>query len=692
MDLLETAAANAPLSVGFDIDLSPEIGEGETKYLVEADHKDTAHRYTDPFTGKKYFFQNDSSFFEAILKISGEHNKTPPVYLAASRTAGSVQGAWLGSPNYNELAAWPDVVPDFLPEIPERLTLSHGGKEAPALRSFSSLMSEAAHKESGVNHLFFEDERESRIRPGWTVSLFLPDVSRLDSIRGSRIDYRDFLKQRGAPARGKLVLVGYAPVDLEKAPDHVNMPGIDQDVPGIMVHALGIQTRVSGGCAAIRHVWVLLLDFVIAYAIYFGSHSLARRYTRKHRDEIWTERWQELEIKEREERLRWLFAAIVFVLVCGLAVFQGVFMPGLMWFLFCVILLASKIETGIAYCLAFRHETSTHREDANAMNPLTGLLLTATLGVSRPEPPEQITRAVAIIDSIKGSCSIRRQGVKQPMTQYAAGNLILPGDTLLVENAKVMILWLDGRKTGRCELLPRQAETAVTFPVQFRTVPLAKDTLATYRRLVMLAATMAGSTEVVVPRNNDAIYPDYFYMRWVPASGHATLSLLDGTREIKEIGQLDMSSSELPPAMRSKLIALLRAQQHATKDRSLTLRLIKDENDSAVVIVPIELKSKDAERKLKQEMDSLVCQAAPHASTFVRSMLLSTKQCWSGSLKTLQDAFINTGGRSLPFAETIRQMYLGLGARSLGDEFVRKHKAPGLTLGAVNAPDDASRS
>jgi CHASE2 domain-containing sensor protein len=208
---------------------------------------------------------NDPSFFASCEELSRTNNRVP-ICLGVYRTQADSPEKWLGSIQFTNLAA-SIAIPDVDP-IPRRLPRWVGpegaGKDREKrLPGFSVALTVSqdrlritqqpdwAKALTGwlEDHQWLEDSKFKRLKDGTETIEFLVNVNWLNNLkevppRKSREFMEDDLDSRQAFCRGQIVLLGDA--SRGGGTDLFVVPGHEEPVPGVLLHACGVSTLLKG--------------------------------------------------------------------------------------------------------------------------------------------------------------------------------------------------------------------------------------------------------------------------------------------------------------------------------------------------------------------------------------------------------------------------------------------------------------
>lgn len=248
--LIEAIADQEPVAVGVDIDFSPN----EAGYI-------TPH---------------DPQFFQSCLDI-GEKKQTP-VLLGIRRSQIYPRERWLGVEEYAGLAASVFVPKSDNRKMWEWIKPDEGAEPVPTMSALLAEKLRRSRKKLPPS-LSWAAERlsERELGPGYTVGEFLVDYSPLDAIEKMRVRTAE---PEGVTAQGhllenKVVLVGDGTPG--KARDMFNVPGRQQPVPGVYLHACAAYTLAGSALYKLTLAGRVVIDLLLSFAV-LGAITAIRLY------------------------------------------------------------------------------------------------------------------------------------------------------------------------------------------------------------------------------------------------------------------------------------------------------------------------------------------------------------------------------------------------------------------------------
>jgi CHASE2 domain-containing sensor protein len=216
-DLVEKAAGAGAVGIGVDVDLSPHNGRP---------HPD------------------DMSFFTFCKDLSRSNNI--PICLGVYRTQAYGPNNWLGTNTFSELAA-SIAIPDLEP-IPRRLPRwvqsPDSDQPLPGLSAALVLKREQLVQDESLPVGTLEETKLKKLDGETKAAEFLLNVNWLQKQKFKSIKSKEFLEDeldtRRALCYKHIVLLGDASRGV--ASDMFVIPGIEEPIPGVFLHACGVAT------------------------------------------------------------------------------------------------------------------------------------------------------------------------------------------------------------------------------------------------------------------------------------------------------------------------------------------------------------------------------------------------------------------------------------------------------------------
>lgn len=284
-EMVEAIAEQSPRVIGIDIDFAPDENG--------------------------YIHPHDPQFFQFCLEL-GERRGIP-VILGVKRTLHKPSSEWLGNEKYKELAGSILVPKDsrrmlHLIKIEHQPGAGEAEREAAPGKSMSVALAEAYGHDSSDSAVgrsglrssitgwlsrfgIIEKFSERRPVPGLSLEDFLVDFSPLESIETIATTDPAVLRDPNQRKRfqGKIVLLGDAA--LNNATDTFVVPGRDQPVPGVFLHACAAYTLLKGPLYEVTHRGRIVIDLMLSGAILLII-VLIRLYHRNQKPHSSIQRWQ----------------------------------------------------------------------------------------------------------------------------------------------------------------------------------------------------------------------------------------------------------------------------------------------------------------------------------------------------------------------------------------------------------------
>ena len=260
--LMTAIAKQKPRAIGVDVDFSPEQG----MYLTPA----------------------DPEFFAACLRLGEVTNV--PIFLGIFRSQALPADAWLGSRDYEPLAASIIVPTDFKKMAQWMQVYGDTSRKVPTL---SAALADAFHKSDRqpprlLRWLLVSTE-EKKLAPTTKVAEFLIDYSPLDALDQETTRLKALVKQPEVASElreeltDKIVVIGGA--TLGKESDTFVAPNRSSPIPGVYVHACAAYTLIKGPLYEWKPTIRLTLDILLS-AIVFGIVVAVTEYYRLRTDSI----------------------------------------------------------------------------------------------------------------------------------------------------------------------------------------------------------------------------------------------------------------------------------------------------------------------------------------------------------------------------------------------------------------------
>jgi CHASE2 domain-containing sensor protein len=260
--LITAIAKQKPRAIGVDVDFSP-----------------------DP---DRHLPRTDPEFFASCLRLRSVTNV--PIFLGIFRSQALLPEEWLGSRDYEPLAA-SIVIPTDAKKMAWWIQVD--GDRSRTLPTLSAALADASHKSDWqpprpVRWLLVSLV-EKKLASTVKVAEFLIDYSPLEVLVKDKTRLKDLVKQpEVAPElhehlTDKIVLIGNA--TLGKTSDTFVVPNQSSPIAGVYVHACAAYTLIKGPLYEWRPMIRLALDILLS-ALVFGIVIGVREYYRLRTDRV----------------------------------------------------------------------------------------------------------------------------------------------------------------------------------------------------------------------------------------------------------------------------------------------------------------------------------------------------------------------------------------------------------------------
>lgn len=260
--LITAIAKQKPRAIGVDVDFSPEQG--------------------------RYLTRTDPEFFAACLRLRDVTNV--PIFLGIFRSQTLPPDTWLGSRDYEPLAASIVVPNDFKKMAQWMQVYGDTPRKVPTL---SAALADAFYKSDWqpprLLRWVLVSTEEKKLAPRIKVAEFLIDYSPLDALDKETMRLKALVKQPEVASElreeltDKIVLIGGA--TLGKESDTFVAPNRSSPIPGVYVHACAAYTLIKGPLYEWKPTIRLTLDILLS-AIVFGIVIAVTEYYRLRTDRI----------------------------------------------------------------------------------------------------------------------------------------------------------------------------------------------------------------------------------------------------------------------------------------------------------------------------------------------------------------------------------------------------------------------
>lgn len=261
-DLIEAITKQDARAIGVDIDFSPD--------------------------SSGYVWPRDPEFFEFCLR-----NKVP-VFLGISRTESLPPDKWLGSEDYEGLAASMIIPNRDTRKMPKwiRVGKDSGWTLSAALaggfQESQSRISKWLH-----DHGLVEQVAERELGEGVGVGEFPVDYSPLRTLiedKTLRTINPEVIRDQGHLLRGKIVLIGRGL--LENDEDHFKVAGFEQEIPGVYIHACAAYTLHDAPLYELTWLSRLGIDLMLSLFVFLAVIGVRLYYMNRTTRTVATHRLQ----------------------------------------------------------------------------------------------------------------------------------------------------------------------------------------------------------------------------------------------------------------------------------------------------------------------------------------------------------------------------------------------------------------
>ena len=296
MKLVNDVVKENPLAIAIDIDFSP----GKDGW---------------------YATDEDPKFFNFCLDI--KRDKQIPIFLGVDESRADHPDKWLNAARYKELAValivpradtrriplWLEIEnsPEKLPTLGNAVAQAYGKLPKRLPKWLARVIDMDENQRPSTEHHLEEE--------GYAYADILMNYSKLEAIDNTKARLiklkpedpnSELFIERRENLAGKLVIIG----DVEGArgeEDNFIVPGYDQPVPGVYLHANAVYTLTTQPIYEFTYTVRILLDLLISGIIIFTVAIMRFR----HRTEGDAYPWQ-----ERQKRfIKW---AVIFVMIAGI--------------------------------------------------------------------------------------------------------------------------------------------------------------------------------------------------------------------------------------------------------------------------------------------------------------------------------------------------------------------------------------
>lgn len=248
-DLIQAITAQQPRAIGVDIDFSP-----------------------DP---SGYVWPRDPEFFQFCLA------NDVPVFLGVNRNLNLTPDKWLGSEDYQNLAAGMIVPKNNTRKMPKWIQISRDSPPGPSLGT--AVAGGFQVTQSGLSrwlheHGLVEQVSEKEIGEGMTVGEFPVDYSALPSLIEDKTVSTinpQVIRDQGRMLRDKIVLIGRGLVTDED--DRFKVEGFEGEIAGVYIHASAAYTLRNAPLYELTSTGRVGIDLLLSFTVLLGV-TLIRLY------------------------------------------------------------------------------------------------------------------------------------------------------------------------------------------------------------------------------------------------------------------------------------------------------------------------------------------------------------------------------------------------------------------------------
>jgi CHASE2 domain-containing sensor protein len=321
--LIEAVAEQDAKAIGIDIDFSPDLSG--------------------------YITPRDPEFFGFCLDLI--KRKGIPVFLGIRRTESLPPSKWLGSEDYESLAASITIPKHDTRKMPKWILVDKNSDPGPTMSAaLASGFQESQSRLLGWlhGHGLVEQVVERELKQGVDVGEFPVDYSPLQTMMDTtlRTINPDVIRDQGHLLRGKIVLLGDGVPG--NAGDDFEIAGREQHVPGIYLHACAAHTLSNAPLYELTLPSRLGIDLLLAMFVLLNVTSIRLYFMNR------TSR------KVAAQRLQVIFTWLV-VVAAFIASVMFVSKTRLMWSDFILVLAGLVLHPPIERFLEKRHKVEKRR-------------------------------------------------------------------------------------------------------------------------------------------------------------------------------------------------------------------------------------------------------------------------------------------------------------------------------------------
>jgi CHASE2 domain-containing sensor protein len=499
--MIEAIAEHHPEAIGVDIDFSPDEG--------------------------RYILPTDPEFFRFCLDL--QDKKDVPVFLGVNRTIAGPAAEWLGSREFEPLAA-NILVPRESKRMLSVLQVGDGKlKRYRPSRSMSALLADA-YGEGEISAVgqwihqllihfnLLKKFSNEELRSDLSIKDFLVDYSSLASLESERIKYPDDFKVslNRKTFEDKIVLIGDA--TLGEAADTFVIPGRNEPVPGIFLHASAAYTLIKAPLYDLTEAGHIVLDVLLSGIVLLGVVLIKYRYNDAEQRDVAAKKW----------RGRLTVLIVIAAVIVGVVFVR---ITRIMWDDFFLALLLLVFHPSIEHhteTLWTKIKGAFRSKDRVAAVSCWPLILTAFVllsccpGVSAQDHP------AGIIESISGTVFLKQNGKQTRLNSKTdIARRVYPGDSIRCAKGAKATVRISGKKTD--------IDDKLSWFVIPNTISSRRDSaqraIDEYGRIGGRNRRITHRAILFSPADESVVAPQSFVIRWAPARKNCL-----ATVEIQQLG------------------------------------------------------------------------------------------------------------------------------------------------------------
>jgi CHASE2 domain-containing sensor protein len=289
----------------------------------------------------------DPQFLRYCLRL----NKTTPIVLGVFRSLREPRDAWLGLPEFAPLAGGLWLPEDGLERTPVWTRSPGVADKLPSLGAALAsrgLRSRIDDQAGSARWLQFIRQREVSRPPSdvLIVGEMLTNHSVVQQISDQHItaDNATNLERLRNKIEGRIVLLGV----VESAPDLFRVPGVKNDVAGVLIHAANTYSMAMEPILEFSHGVRLSLDLALSGLLLLATILLKRRRTKRN----------SLDIERSEAHTLWCLVAATLVFSAAAVVFFRI-----LWLDFILVVFLLALHKRVEILVhRFWHQLRTHAD------------------------------------------------------------------------------------------------------------------------------------------------------------------------------------------------------------------------------------------------------------------------------------------------------------------------------------------